>query len=334
VVNKDGGIRGRPLRFIYHDDKTDPQVAIQLLNAIVENHPPIVLGSSTTGPCHAMEPIVASNGPLDYCFTPAIYPGRGSFMFSASIASADQVAAMVRYFRDRGWKRIALVTATDVGGQEADSNVDAVLDRPENKGQVTLVDREHFNTTDLTVMAQLAKIKAAQPQAVILWASGTPFTTLLRDAAAIGLDVPIAATNADMTFVQMKQYASFLPSELLFPGSPYLAGVAPTKDARGVQRRFFDAMSAAGIRPDFIYSVAWDPGLIAVDALRTMGPSATADQLRAFIEGLHGFHGILGDYDFRDGSQRGLTQGDVMMMRWDRARDSWTAVSQLGGQPL
>jgi branched-chain amino acid transport system substrate-binding protein len=334
MVNKDGGIRGRPLHFVYHDDQTDPQVAIQLLNAIVANHRPLVLGSSTTAPCHGIEPIVEANGPVDYCFTPAIYPARGSFMFSSSVASLDEVSAMVRYFRERGWKRIALVTATDVGGQEADSNVDAVLARPENKGQVTLVDREHFNATDLTVMAQLAKIKAAEPQAVILWASGTPFTTLLRDAASIGLDLPIAATNADMTYVQMKQYATFLPKELLFPGVPYLAGIAPTKPARDVQRRFFDAMGAAGIRPDFIYSVAWDPGLIAVEALRTIGPSATADQVRAFIENLHGFNGIIGEYDFRDGSQRGLTEDNVMMMRWDAAENTWTAVSRLGGQPL
>ena len=334
MVNKDGGIRGRRLHFVYHDDGTDPQVAIQLMNAIVANHPPLVLGSSTTGPCHGIEPIVEANGPVDYCFTPAIYPARGSFMFSASVASVDEVSAMVRYFRERGWRRIALVTATDVGGQEADRNVDAVLARSENRGQVTLVDREHFNPSDLTVMAQLTKVKAAQPQAVILWASGTPFTTLLRDAASIDLGIPIAATNADMTYVQMKQYASFLPPELLFPGVPYLAGVAPTKPARDVQRRFLDAMGAAGIRPDFIYSVAWDPGLIAVDALRAVGPEASAEQVRAFIENLHGFNGIIGEYDFRDGSQRGLTEDDVMMMRWDAAKNTWTAVSRLGGQPL
>jgi branched-chain amino acid transport system substrate-binding protein len=157
---------------------------------------------------------------------------------------------------------------------------------------------------------------------------------LLRDAASIGLDVPIAATNADMTYVQMKQYASFLPKELLFPGSPYLAATAPTPGARDAQRRFFDAMSAAGIRPDFIYSVAWDPALIAVEALRKVGPSASADQLRTFIENLHGFNGILGEYDFRDGSQRGLTEGNVMMMRWDSTKETWVAVSRLGGQPL
>src|ERR1700677_2827522 len=78
MVNKDGGIRGRPLHFVYHDDQTDPQVAIQLLNAIVANHRPLVLGSSTTAPCHGIEPIVEANGPVDYCFTPAIYPARGS----------------------------------------------------------------------------------------------------------------------------------------------------------------------------------------------------------------------------------------------------------------
>lgn len=334
TVNRQGGIRGRPVHFVFHDDKTDPQVAIQLLNEILAKHPSIVMGSSNVAPCRAMMPLV-SNGPVDFCLTPALHPPSGSFVFSTSVSTRDCVATLIRYFRERGWKRIGVLSVNDAGGQDADTNIAAVMNLPENKDHgVSIVAYEHFTPTDVSVTAQLARIKAANPQAVILWASGTPFATLLRGAAETALDLPIGASNADMNYLQMKQYAGFLPKELLFPGLPFLAGYAPNKSARDVQRRFFDAFSAAGIRPDFIYSTSWDPGLIVIDALRALGPDAPSTRLREYIASLHGFTGVSGEYDFRDGSQRGLTDKNVMVMRWDNDKGTWTAVSRLGGTPL
>ncbi len=37
VVNKSGGIRGRPIKFTFFDDQSSPQVAVQLLNQVVAN---------------------------------------------------------------------------------------------------------------------------------------------------------------------------------------------------------------------------------------------------------------------------------------------------------
>ncbi len=129
----------------------------------------------------------------------------------------------------------------------------------------------------------------------------------------------------------MKQYAAFLPKELVFPGLPFVARMAPSRRAGDAQRRFYDLFGAAGIRPDFPYSFAWDPALIAIEALRKLGTAATPDQVRGYIENLHDFEGISGTYDFRDGSQRGLVQQNLVVLRWQPTRDTWSAVSGLGG---
>jgi branched-chain amino acid transport system substrate-binding protein len=132
----------------------------------------------------------------------------------------------------------------------------------------------------------------------------------------------------------MKQYASFMPADLLFPGLPFLAHVAATPKAKVVQAQFYDSFKAMGIVPDVSQSTAWDPLLIVVDALRALGPDASAEQIRSYIAGLHGFVGIDGEYDFRDGSQRGLTEKNLIVMRWDPPKGTWTAVSGPGGGPL
>jgi len=53
VLNKDGGIGGRPVHFVYHDDQSSPQVAVQLATQVVARKPPVVLGSALVAMCNA-----------------------------------------------------------------------------------------------------------------------------------------------------------------------------------------------------------------------------------------------------------------------------------------
>src|SRR5665213_235388 len=92
VVNKDGGIKGRPLKFQFLDDQTSPQVAKQL-GSQEQNRSPIVLGSSLSALCHAIAPVYEANGPVNYCLSPAIYPAKGSFVFSTSASTKDLLIA-------------------------------------------------------------------------------------------------------------------------------------------------------------------------------------------------------------------------------------------------
>jgi branched-chain amino acid transport system substrate-binding protein len=99
-------------------------------------------------------------------------------------------------------------------------------------------------------------------------------------------------------------------------------------------RDFSDGMKSAGQHADVALAIGWDPALIVVNAYKKLGPNATASQFRDYLSGLHGFAGANGVYDFRDGSQRGLTQANAIMVRWDAGRDTWIAISKFGGEPL
>jgi diaminopimelate decarboxylase len=45
------------------------------------------------------------------------------------------------------------------------------------------------------------------------------------------------------------------------------------------------------------------------------------------------FTGVNGTYDFKAPPQRGLDANAVVMVRWESAKDTWVAVSRLGGSP-
>jgi branched-chain amino acid transport system substrate-binding protein len=334
VVNKDGGIRGRPVHFIVHDDGTNGQTAVQMANQSLESKPNVVLGPSLAAMCLAVGPLFAS-GPVQYCLSPAIHPKAGSFVFSSSVSTADFAVAFYRYFGAQGLKKIGIITSTDASGQDADNAFNNALDLAENKtAGLTIVDREHFNISDLSVSAQMARLKASGAQVVVCYAAGTPLGTLLQGVKDAGISVPIATGNANMTYAQMKQYTAFMPADLLFPGLPFLAHDAPNAKAKQTQGEFYDAFKAMGIVPDLSQSTAWDPLLITVAALRAVGPDASAEAVRSWIANLHDFYGLAGDYDFRDGSQRGLNEKNLLIMRWDAAKGTWTAVSGPGGAAL
>src|SRR5215471_17318059 len=116
LANRSGGINGRPLQFVFHDDQSSPQTAVQLATQIIATHPPLIVGPSLVAMCNATAPLMR-NGPVQYCLSPGIHPSAGSYTFTASVSTFDLANALIRYFRLKGWTRLALMTSTDASGQ-------------------------------------------------------------------------------------------------------------------------------------------------------------------------------------------------------------------------
>jgi branched-chain amino acid transport system substrate-binding protein len=326
MVNKDGGIKGRPLKFEFLDDQTSPQVAKQL-GSQEQNQSPIVMGSSLSAMCQAIAPVYES-GPVNWCLSPAIFPAKGSYVFSTSVSTKDLLIATVRFFREKGWKKFALLATQDASGQDGVNDVIEALKLPENGG-LALVSTERYNGSDVTATAQVTRIKAAVPQALIIWAPGTPFATALRAVQDVGLELPIVTTSANMVAKQLEGYSAFIPKELYFPGVTYAAGIAQNPRVKHQQDLYNAAMKAAGVTTDLQTGMTWDAGLITVEALRKLGPTATGAQIRDYIGSLKDYAGILGVYDFSKVPQRGAGIDDTVMQRWNGS--GWTTSSSFGG---
>ena len=172
VINKAGGVHGQNVHFVFHDDQTNPQTSVQLANQVIAAKPAVLLGSSLVASCNAMAALM-QNGPVMYCFSPGIHPAAGSYVFTSFVSTLDVVSAQIRYFRLKGWTRIAIMTSADATGQDAERGLDEVLARPENK-DVTIVDRAHFNITDVSVAAQIEHIRASQAAGLDRMERGKP----------------------------------------------------------------------------------------------------------------------------------------------------------------
>ncbi len=334
MVNASGGIKGRPVHFVYHDDQTSPQVAVQLTNDILALHPAAILGSSLVGMCAAMAPLLKS-GPVDYCLSPAL-PNTEKFTFSAGTSPNDDTWANLRYFRAKGWTKIATISSTDASGQGFDRSLPPILALPENK-DVTVVDRETFNPSDISVAAQSAHLKASGAQAILVGATGAPVATVLRSLYEAGIDKPIAITAGNELFALMRQWKDFLPKNLVLESSAFPEHQGLWKfDARveAAQHAMYAELAKHGMKADNGIATSWDAGLIVIDALKALGPDATADQVRSYILNLADFPGIDGMYNFKAHPDRGLGVESAIMVRYDAKTNAWIWLTQPGGAPL
>jgi len=330
-VNAGGGIHGRPLHFNILDDTSNPQVTVQLVSQLIAQKVPLFVGPMTPPACLAAAGLIAQTGPVSICLNPFGHPPPGSYQFNPFADSYEVATAAVRYFREHNLTRVAMINATDGTGRDSDLAFNYAFKLPENRS-MSLVAQEHYAAGDVSVSAQIAHIKAANPQAIISYNTGTPFGTVLRGLHDAGMDLPVVTTGGNMTLGQMKSYADFLPTDMLFGGQ---ISFAPGDIAPGPihdnQLALLASLTHAGLKFDGGYAIVWDPALLAVEVMRHLGADATPAAARAYLANIHGWTGTDGVYDFAGYPQRGIGANTVLIMRWNPTTQRFDPASRRGG---
>ena len=338
MANAEGGINGRPLHFVLEDGQSQPQLAVQLATEIIANHPAVLMVTGPVANCAAVAPLL-KDGPVMWCNSPALRPAPGGYAFAAGPSGFDGLAALLRYFRMKGLTKVALLNTTDVTGQDADRYIDKDMALPEN-ASMQLVAREHFNPSDLSVSAQIERIKSSGAQALFAWTTGSPAATVFKGMIQAGLDIPVAPTGGNQVFQQLLQYRDFLPKELLIASAlfpPHDGVITLDPRVEKVQHEMYATLAQRGVKADNNTADTWDAALITVAGLRKLGADATAQQLRDWTLGLKDFAGINGLYDFTSHPDRGLGEDTTTIVRYDPAGPDgprWQWVSKIGGEPI
>ena len=334
-VNSTGGIDGHPVKFDILDNQTTASVSVSLAAPLISQVPLLIVGSITTVD-QPVDALVTSNGPVIYDLSPGDHPKRGSFVYSSGNSTTNQTQAFINFAMSKGWHHIAAITSTDASGQDGWNNLQKAV--AGSHGGVTITDHETFDPTAVSVTTQLSKIKATNPQALVIWTTGTPFSTVAKGMQQLAMEsVPTMTTNGNESYKELVGLASSLPSQLYFPSSQFqLSPQSLSGQAKTAVANFNSAIKATGQPvPDEGDALAWDPGLILISALQKLGVNATAAQIHSYINSLTDFAGVNGTYNFTDTSvpdNRGLTISSVYVTQWNPATKNWVAVSGAAGQ--
>lgn len=164
-------ISGEKLKFIILDDASDPTTAIKNARRLVgEDQVDLILGSASVPPSIAISDVATESQTVQLALSPIELPeGRGAWTFRLPQSSALMAAGIMEHMKKMGVRSIAFLGYADPYGE---TWLKGITKEAQAAG-VKIVAVERFARADTSITGQALKVIAANPDAVLVVASGS-----------------------------------------------------------------------------------------------------------------------------------------------------------------
>jgi branched-chain amino acid transport system substrate-binding protein len=188
-VNKKGGVMGRPIELIIEDDQSNPTTAVIATTKLVRDHKVcMVLGPAISDSGMAMIPIMEKEEVPFPVSGPVITPYK-KWVFNVTPNDIINSSQLLEYaVTGLGGKRIAVIhDAAKFGMTGMKVFQDEIIKYPGS----SIVIEEKFESSDTTVVPQLSKIKAVNPDVMIIQTPGAQAAVVAKGYKQLGLKMKV-----------------------------------------------------------------------------------------------------------------------------------------------
>ncbi|MBI2152141.1 MAG: ABC transporter substrate-binding protein [Candidatus Rokubacteria bacterium] len=192
-INAKGGIDGMKLELVIEDHKSgQPKEGVSAINKLVNiDKVPFIL-TSYSAPTLAAYPIAAEHKVL-------MLNGGGwspdlvgkAYLFNNRMVGSYLGQVIAEHVFRRGARKLAMIYRNDPSGITVRDHVRPFWEKL--GGTVVATEVHELGATDYA--AQLAKIKAARPDAVATWSYGKDLGFIVKQARDIGITVPLVGID-------------------------------------------------------------------------------------------------------------------------------------------
>ncbi len=164
-------IAGEKVNLIVLDDATDPGKGAQNARRFVtDDKVDMIIGSCITAVAAAMSDIATESGTVQLAASPVgLPPGKDGWVFRLPQSNTVMAHAMVAHMKKQGIKTVGFLGYTDAYGEQWLKEF-----TPEaEKAGIKVIAVERFARTDTSVTPQALKLTAANPDAMLIVASGS-----------------------------------------------------------------------------------------------------------------------------------------------------------------
>jgi branched-chain amino acid transport system substrate-binding protein len=164
-------IGGEKVNLIILDDATDPgKGAANARRFVTEDKVDIIIGSCITAVAAAMTDIASEAGTVQLAGSPVGVPaGKDKWLFRLPQSNTVMGSAVVEHMKKQGVKTLGFLGYTDAYGEQWLKEITPLLD----KAGIKIVATERFARTDTSVTPQALKLTSANPDAMLIVASGS-----------------------------------------------------------------------------------------------------------------------------------------------------------------
>ena len=265
-------IGGKKVEYIVLDDASDTTTTVtNTRKLITEDKVDAIIGSTTTPNSLAMLPVLGEGK------TPAITLASSSrivepmdanrmWMFKTPQSDVMMATAIAENMSNAGVKSMAFIGFNNALGEAFNTEVAKYA---ELKG-IKVVASERFSPTDTSVVGQILKIVSANPDAVVIGASGTPAATPVRALLERGFKGRIyhnhGVANREFLRVCGKDCeGTYLPTGPVMVASQLPDSNPVKKPATDFVKRYESKFGAGKVAAFAAY--AWDAGLLLQRAI-------------------------------------------------------------------
>ena len=164
-------IAGEKLTLIILDDATDPTKGVQNARRFVtQDKVDLIIGSAATPVAAPMADVAMESGTVQLAASPVgLPPGKDGWTFRLPQSNDVMAYAVVGLMKKQGVKTIGFLGYTDAYGELWLKSITAEGE----KNGIKVIATERFARTDTGVTAQALKLAAANPDAMLIVASGS-----------------------------------------------------------------------------------------------------------------------------------------------------------------
>jgi branched-chain amino acid transport system substrate-binding protein len=319
-VNARGGVKGpdgkmHPLKLVIYDDASDETKAVLAAKKLIdEDKVTAIVGTTLSGTSLAIvDTVQKAEMPLVSCAAAAkiVEPvAERKWVFKTPQSDHLIVGVLVDHLKAKGLTKVGWLNVDYAFGQQGWIE----FEKAAQKAGLVIAANEKFGQKDVDMTPQLTRVKAASPQAVVIWSIPPSASIATKNYADLGIAAPLFQSHG----VGNKKYielAGTAANNVMFPAgkllvAEQLADNDPQKATLLAYARDFEAKY--GPRNTF-GGHAWDAVQLVVLAMEKAGTDRA--KVRSAIETTKNFVGITGVFDFSPADHNGLDRRAAVMIQ-------------------
>lgn len=164
-------IAGEKLNLIVLDDRSDPTMANKNARRFVsEDHVDLIIGSALTPAAIAMADVAAEAQTVQIAVSPIeLPPGKDMWCFRIAHSTGIMALALGEHMKRHSVKTVGFLGYSDAYGESWLKDITRVA----GENGIKVIGVERFARADTSVTAQALKLTAANPDAILVVASGS-----------------------------------------------------------------------------------------------------------------------------------------------------------------
>lgn len=287
-INKEGGIHGRKIEYVVEDDRCNANDLVAAVKKLVEQENVFMLngGSCSAAVVAAKDYVVRNKVPylmLNASGDGALFPPTDYIFGAYSISQYAVGGAMIEFAAKQfGAKNVAYINHDDAYGAW---NLEGSKKDAEVNGVKLSVESINPGINDVT--APFLKVRAANPDAILLVTYARPAALLIKKAAEMGFNKPIilsvtgtASLNQLAENVGKDALKNFYTQEVMVD-SPGGAKLKPIYD---MYKAAYPELAAKPDHPQTYMPYGIPPAMSLVKALQDAGPNPTREKVLAALK--------------------------------------------------